>query len=56
MSVNTSMVNFHISLFYKMIETLPKSQKYLLLKSTVENDKVTSIIAIIQKFLKLQPE
>lgn len=53
MSVNTSMVNCHISLFYKMIETLPKTKSTYYLRVQLKMTRLLSIIAIIQKFLKV---
>ena len=49
MSINTTMVNFHISLFYKTIETLPKTKSTYYLKSAVENDKVTQYYCYYSK-------
>lgn len=49
MSINTTMVNFHISLFYKTIETLPKTKSTYYLKSAIENDKVTQYYCYYSK-------
>ena len=52
MSISTSMVNFHVSLFYKMIETLPETKSTYYLKSAVENNKVTQYYCYYSKLFE----
>ena len=52
MSISTSMVNFHISLFYKMIEIFPETKSTYYLKSAVENNKVTQYYCYYSKLFE----